>query len=143
MSDPTFIYHDGGRPPGAKPSGDCVTRSIAIATGIPYAAVARALGCLAQRERPRAGRRRSDPNRGVRRVTYDRYLASLGWVWYPTMGIGTGCRVHLRQDELPDGRLIVRLSRHLTAVINGIVYDTFDPSRNGTRCVYGYWRKAP
>ena len=23
---------------------------------------------------------------------------------------------------------------------DGVVHDTYDPSRDGTRCVYGYWR---
>lgn len=58
------------------------------------------------------------------------------------MGIGTGCRVHLRPDELPRGRLVVKLSRHITAVIDGVVYDTHDPTRGGTRCVYGYYRET-
>jgi len=33
------------------------------------------------------------------------------------------------------------LSRHLTTVIDGVIYDTYDPSREGTRCVYGYYSK--
>jgi hypothetical protein len=32
---------------------------------------------------------------------FKRYMASLGFVWVPTMGIGTGCKVHLRSGELP------------------------------------------
>lgn len=65
-----------------------------------------------------------------------------GWVWTPTMFIGSGCKVHLRGDELPAGRLIVSVSKHLVAVIDGVIHDTYDCSRNGTRCVYGYYRKA-
>lgn len=44
--------------------------------------------------------------------------------------------------ELPSGRLIVAVSRHLCAVIDGVIHDTFDPSRDGTRCVYGYFQAA-
>lgn len=40
----------------------------------------------------------------------------------------------------PDGT-VVRLSKHFTAVIDGVVHDTHDPSRDGTRCVYGIWRE--
>jgi hypothetical protein len=40
---------------------------------------------------------------------------------------------------LPNGRLIARCSRHLVAVIDGVIHDTHDSSRDGTRCVYGYW----
>lgn len=56
------------------------------------------------------------------------------------MGIGTGCTVHLVSQELPGGRLIVSVSKHLTAVIDGVIHDTHNPSRSGTRCVYGYWQ---
>jgi len=55
------------------------------------------------------------------------------------MFIGSGCRVHLRSKELPMGTLIVSVSKHLTTVIDGVINDTHDCSRDGTRCVYGYW----
>ena len=32
-----------------------------------------------------------------------------------------------------------RLSGHLAAVIDGVVHDIHDCSRDGTRCVYGYF----
>jgi len=122
-----------------------VTRAIAIATQLPYAQVYDLINEAALKERPgskrRAGRR-SSARTGVFKVTYSRVLKRLGWRWVPTMGIGTGCRVHLRADELPRGRLIVSLSKHLAAVIDGVVNDTYDPSRAGTRCVYGYWTKG-
>jgi hypothetical protein len=47
--------------------------------------------------------------------------------------------VHLRDGELPSGRLIVQVSRHVVAVIDGVMHDTHDPSRNGQRAVYGYY----
>jgi hypothetical protein len=74
------------------------------------------------------------------KVVYRPYLESLGWRWVPTMGIGQGCKVHLRAEELPPGRLIVKLSKHLVAVIDGVIHDTYDPTRRGTRCVYGFFR---
>jgi len=58
----------------------------------------------------------------------------------PIMGIGTGCKVHLRDGELPPGRMVVSVSQHYTAVIDGVVFDTHNPCRGGTRCVYGYWK---
>jgi len=39
-------------------------------------------------------------------------------------------------------RLILSLSKHLAAMVDGVVHDTHDPSRGGTRCVYGYWSEA-
>ena len=56
------------------------------------------------------------------------------------MQIGAGCKVHLRADELPRGQLLVSLSRHSAAVIDGVLHDTHDCSRDGMRCVYGYWQ---
>ena len=145
-------YDDGGRAVAGYQgrTGDCVTRSIAIATGKPYQEVYDALNQLAQRERPRGKRKRSSSRTGVFKPTIRKYLESLGWVWHPTMQIGSGCKVHLCEEELPPGRLIVQVSKHLTAVIDRVVHDTYDCQRGGLmseageerimrRCVYGYF----
>jgi hypothetical protein len=138
----TWTYDDGGRADAGYvgDAGDCVTRAIAIATGIDYATVydALAAGMASSRGRHHTRGKRSARN-GVFRNVYDPYLAGLGWRWTPTMAVGQGCRVHLRADELPAGRIVARLSRHVCAVIDGVIHDTADPSRDGTRCVYGYW----
>jgi hypothetical protein len=139
-----FNYNDGGRKDAGYKgdAGDCVVRSIAIVTGKPYKEVYNTLNILAETER--TGKRKQDKSNsrtGVYRVTYEKYLKSLGYTWIPTMGIGTGCRVHLRPDELPKGRLIVRVSGHITSMIDGIINDTYDCSREGKRCVYGYYVK--
>jgi hypothetical protein len=138
-----FVYCDGGRAEAGY-SGitrDCVTRAIAIATEVPYKEVYRALNQLASSERPNQGTVRSRSDRGVHRKTYGRYLESIGWAWIPTMFVGQGCRVHMNEEELPDGRIITRLSKHLSAVIDGVIYDLEDTSRNGNRCVYGYFER--
>ena len=136
-----FVYDDGGRAAaGFKGNArDCVTRAIAIATGMPYREVYDAINQEAHREGPRTGRTRSAARTGVHKATIRRILEQLGWEWHPTMQIGSGCQVHLRADELPSGRVIAKVSKHLVAVIDGDIHDTDDPSRNGTRCVYGYW----
>ena len=134
-----FVYNDGGRvAAGYKGrAGDCVVRAIAIAMQKPY----REVYALALAEKGR-GRTRSSARSGVGRTTYERYLRQLGWEWVATMQVGSGCRVHLRAEELPRGRLVVRLSRHLTAVIDGVIHDIYNPDRRGTRCVYGYFKLA-
>lgn len=138
-----FQYDDGGRKEAgySGKTGDCVVRSIAIATGQPYDKVYEILNMMALQERPRRGKKRSNSRTGVFRKTYEKYLKRLGWTWTPTMKIGSGCKVHLRADELPPGRLIVAVSRHMVAVINGVIHDTHDPARGGTRCVYGYYQE--
>ena len=69
------------------------------------------------------------------------YLEQRGWHWTPTMKIDSGCPVHLRASELPPGRLIVRVSGHVTAVIDGVIYDTHDCSRGGRQYVYRYFSR--
>ena len=137
-----WVFNDGGRlASGFKcMSGDCVTRSIAIATKKPYREVFDKLNLLAENERPKGKKKRSNSNNGVYKKTYKKYIASLGWEWVPTMQIGSGCKVHLKENELPNGILIVEVSKHVTCVIDGVIFDTHDPSRDGKRCVYGYWR---
>lgn len=59
-----------------------------------------------------------------------------------SISVGSGCKVHLRSSELPQGPLIVKVSRHLAAVIDRVLYDTHDCSRSGTQCVYGYFSQS-
>lgn len=136
-----WVYDDGGREAAGYKghTGDCACRAIAIGTGLAYQDVYAAINAAATRERPRGKARRSNARTGVWPRTVARILVERGWVWTPTMSIGSGTRVHLRADELPPGRVIARVSRHFVAVIDGVVHDTHDPSRDGTRAVYGYW----
>ena len=139
--------NDGGRKAaGYKGStGDCVTRAVAIATEQDYQTVYDKLseGSRTQRLTKRSRNKVSARNGvNVKRKWFKDYIASLGWVWTPTMHIGSGCKVHLRADELPTGRLIASVSKHWVAVIDGVIHDTHDPSRDGTRCVYGYWKQG-
>ena len=138
-----WVFDDGGRESAGYKgnSRDCVARAIAIATGISYQVVYDTINEIAENEKPRGSKKRSDARTGVHKYTYKAYLSSLGWNWTPTMLVGQGCKVHLRPEELPSGVLIVCVSRHLTVVKNGVIYDTHDCSRGGQRCVYGYWSK--
>lgn len=172
-----FVRDDGGREQaGFKGNaGDCVVRAVAIATAQPYQAVYDALadGCRTQRL-TKLSKVKASARNGVntRRKWFRDYMASLGWTWTPTMHIGSGCKVHLLPGELPMGRLIVAVSKHYTAVIDGVIHDTHDPSERGVtiypphfpadqlpkgvrwlengngwayepgRCVYGYWTGA-
>jgi hypothetical protein len=132
-------YNDGGRSgAGYKgDAGDCVVRAIAIATDRPYKDVYDVL--WAEIDSKSTVKRGNSPRNGVAKKAIKRYMESLGWTWTPTMQIGSGCKVHLRADELPTGTIVVSVSKHVCAVIDGVVHDTYDPTRDGTRCVYGYW----
>ena len=153
MNHTGFVYNDGGRLAAGfrGAAGDCVTRAITIATGGDYRAVYDELFArgrdLAETGRSRAARRLKSrgatPRNGTLRKVYEPYLIDRGWVWTPTMHIGQGCTVHLRRDELPAVTLIARVSRHLVAIVDGTAYDTPDPARGGSRCVYGYYQPPP
>lgn len=115
-----------------------MTRAIAIATGLPYRQI---YSDLAERHDIRTGERTA--RKGIFRKDYEPYLFDLGWIWNATMKIGSGCKVHLRDGEIPnEGPIITRLSRHITAVIDGVIHDTYDPSRDETRCVYGWYERG-
>lgn len=140
-----FEYNDGGRSScGLKGlARDCVARSIAIASGLPYKDVHDFLARKTGEQRAgKAGKRKASADHGVNtsRQWFRDYMKSIGFSWTPTMAVGSGCQVHLRDGELPIGRLVVSVSRHYTAVIDGVIHDTHDPSRGGRRCVYGYWK---
>lgn len=139
-----FTKDDGGREAAGfrGSAGDCVARSIAIATRRPYAEVYDALadGTGRQRASPGRDRRPRSAANGIdtKRAWFRDYMTSLGFSWEPTMQIGSGCLVHLAIGEVPNrGRLVVCVSRHYTAVVDGVIFDTSNPSRDGTRCVYG------
>jgi hypothetical protein len=141
-----FVYNDGGRSKyfTAQKVGDCGVRAICNATGKDYKEVYNAINRLAKTERTGVRKHSiSNARNGVYRCTMHNYLSSIGWEWCPTMTIGSGCQVHLNERELPEGTLILNLSGHFSCVKNGVLYDTYDCSRGGTRCVYGYWRKDP
>lgn len=137
-----FVFSDGGRSKYFKAEnvGDCVCRASCNATGMDYKEVYDGLNREAKKERRTRGR--SSARDGMYKASRKRYIESLGWVWHPTMQVGGGCKVHLREDELPGGTLIVSVSKHLTCVKDGVLYDTYDCSRDGTRCVYGYYTRG-
>lgn len=146
----TFNYNDGGRKEsGLKgKAGDCVCRAIAIATGMPYNKIWQELskGNASQRKgkyesKTKVGKKTADKGISTKRKWFDDYMKSMGFKWIPTMLVGQGCKIHLKKEELPMGTIICNVSKHFVAVIDGVINDTYDCSRGGTRCVYGYYIK--
>lgn len=145
-----FTYSDGGRKAaGFKGhAGDCALRAVAVALQLPYGVARDELMAAAAdyraTHRNRQARQMNGNSvfRGVWREVLQAYLESKGWTWIPTMKIGQGCTVHLKADELPEGRIIASVSKHYVAVIGGVAHDTDDPRRDGTRCVYGYFQRT-
>lgn len=147
-----YIYDDGGRAEAGfrGKTNDCVARAVAIASGLPYSQVYQSIAQGVGSER---GSKGATARKGVHtnRKWFREYMQTLGFVWVPTMKVGQGCTTHLVRGELPTGRLVVAVSKHVTAVIDGVIRDTQDPSREklvtepsgntrlAHRCVYGYW----
>lgn len=137
-----WVKDDGGRADaGFKGiTGDCVCRAIAIATERPYKEVYDLINEFSKSERVgKRKKKKSNARTGVYKGCIRKVMDHYGWTWVPTMKVGQGCTVHLTEDELPKGRLVVSVSKHETAVIDGVLHDIYDCSRDGTRCVYGYY----
>lgn len=127
-----YVFNDGGRAKYFKAAkvSDCVVRAIAIATQKDYKAVYDEIADVCG----------YTPRNGIERKDTKKVMKHFGGKWTATMTIGSGCKVHLRDGEVPmKGRIICNCSGHVVAVIDGVINDTHDPSRGGTRCVYGYW----
>ena len=125
-------YDDGGRSKyfAASKVGDCVTRAVAIVTQQDYKEVYDVIHDIVG----------YSPRNGVRKKDVKKVMAAFGGKWHSCMTIGSGCKTHLEDGEIPmHGRIVCSVSKHLVAVIDGVIHDTFDASRNGNRCVYGYW----
>lgn len=139
-----WIFDDGGRAEAGYKgtAGDCGCRAIAIATQKPYKEVYKLINEYGKLEKPSKRRRgRTNARTGVHNHTFRKIMEDLGWTWHPTMTIGTGCTTHLADGELPNGRIVCNVSKHYVAVIDGVVHDTYDCTRDGKRCVYGYFTK--
>ncbi len=123
---------------------DCVCRAISLATGKDYKDVYDLINSYAKQEidENEIMNTYSSARNGVSKKLTHKILTDLGFKWTPTMIFGKGCKTHLRENELPKGTLIVSLSKHVACVKNGTLYDTYDCSREGNRCVYGYYKKG-
>jgi hypothetical protein len=140
----TYHHTDGGRAAAGYKglAEDCACRALAIAAEIQYRTAYDLINAFCADVKGRKKRwGKSSARTGVHHLIYHRVLAHLGWKWTPTKKIGSSARVRVRSDELPKGRLILSLSRHYAAFIDGELLDNHDSSRDGTRLVYGYWIK--
>ena len=152
-----WVYDDGGRHKyfKGKYAGDCFVRAVSIATGYDYKFVYDTVNEIAKKEPKSKYRRdRSSSRDGVYQVTAKRVMRFFGWTWVPYTKHGH--LLHLNPEELPKGTIICNCAKHVTCVIDGVIYDAYDCSnkdsnffyRDGKklknhkdRVVYGYWIK--
>ena len=133
-----FNRNDGGRADaGFKGrTGDCVTRSIAIATETSYRQVYKGLTELTKLM---TGGIKTTVRNGCSKEVAHQYLTTLGWslVLTPNSNL---------KDAPQDQTIIAVLPRHKVAVINGIVNDTWDSrvsrrTKCGSPRLLGYYIK--
>ena len=117
--------------PKGKLVGDCVKRAIAKATGNPYHDVS--LGLNRHKKITGAKSFNSDYNwlSYIEKVCNGKKLSFPSVKGEPRMNGKRFC------DAYPKGRYVLQMANHLTACVDGIIYDTWDCSY---KCVYRAWK---
>ncbi|WP_373120721.1 hypothetical protein [Mycobacterium marinum] len=149
IPEPRYQYCDGGRAAAGFPPltdavrGDCVTRGIAIAARLEYEQARQLLdkvGCTAQdwSEHPITY---TDADDGLQIAVVRRVLESeLGWEYHDLYTQPT-----FELDRLPMGSVVVMLASqpHLCAVVDRVLYDTYDSTEGGQATLFSYWTPPP
>tara|TARA_R110002012_G_C11407702_1_gene586601 strand:+ start:192 stop:593 length:402 start_codon:yes stop_codon:yes gene_type:complete len=127
----TLIFNDGGRSHYFKGrTGDCATRAMSIALELDYKLC---YDELAKAHSAKTGKRSA--RNGIYKDDFNTVLKLHGWVWHSAPKFD-GRKA--RYSDMPQGRVIVRMARHFAAVVDGVLYDTWD---SRYKMVYGYWAK--
>ena len=125
-----YNYNDGGKKEaGFKSDQDCGIRAVAIACELSYNE-ARSILKQAAKNGKMGSRQIS---KGIYKEDMSFALRGLGWTWMPAPKL-EGRKA--RYKDLPKGRVIARMAKHYSAVIDGEIHDTWDCSE---KMVYGYW----
>lgn len=129
--------HDGGRfAAGYKGlADDCVCRALAIALQRKYEDVYREIALVAKEN----GHKGYSARKGMPKELTAVVMNHFGFTWVPLIIPRRQARPKLASAELPSGRIICKVSRHVCAVVDQVIWDNHDPQREGDRLVYGYW----
>ena len=130
----SFISNDGGRSLSKRPneSRDCSVRALAIATNSDYDAIYDLLHSY--------GRKKNTGFKFRSFIEKIKFVNGYSFVWisFPArkgekrMTISNFC------ENFNSGTYIVRTARHVIAIIDGVVNDSWMQRDN--RCVYGCWK---
>lgn len=128
-----FQFNDGGRAEAGYKgyAGDCVCRAIAIALELDYKETYLQLARL---NKIALGKRSA--RNGVAKDAYEKFLKDHGWVWHKAPKFEGRKAKHY---DMPEGVVIARMAKHLAAVVDGVVHDTWDSTQ---KMVYGYYAPA-
>ncbi len=131
-----FIWNDGGRATSGfvGSAGDCVTRAVAIATGLAYRDVYSTIG----------KRTAKSPRGGVETSAAEAYLSELGWTSHRVDEVLFE-PAFLYKGIIPKGVVIVDLVRgrrrsgHYCCLVDHVVHDTWNPMDDGIYDVVQYF----
>lgn len=137
------VYTDGGRAASGYKDyqrGDCGCRATAIVLDKPYKEIYKDMyhwfkvevdGALCKGP--------SHPRKGIVLSDMKEYMDSWNWRYVKLPHTGRNYAVRMLAEDLPMGRLIVHVHRHFVAVIDHVMYDTWDCSDGGFTGVLGYF----
>lgn len=141
----SFEHSDDGRArAGFRGSaGDCGVRAAAIVTGSDYRATydalfARQKAYRAKSRKPAKRDRTASPRAGVARDVMHAHMIEAGADWIALASIGGDVvRVIDVAARWPRGRIVMRLARHYSVMIDGVNLDTW--GQHPQKRVYGVW----
>lgn len=105
--------------------GDCVIRSIACTTSMPYSQVRRQLNAFKKVTGAKSYNSDHNPHRYVEDVLDARRVS-----------VPAGTTVEKFCDENPHGRYVIDIDGHWTACIDGCIYDTWDTRNESVNFAY-------
>lgn len=116
--------------PKGKFVGDCVKRSLTLLTGNDYMEVSRKLNEIKRQKHGTAFNNNK---------VWKAFVAEQGWqkICFPAVAGEPRMNGERFCQEFKKGAYLLRMAHHLTAVVDGVIYDTFDCSM---KCVYVCWK---
>lgn len=115
--------------PQGKRVGDCVKRAIAGAENRDYMEVQRELNRL----KKKTGAKRFNDDKNWKTYVKEKGYTKLS---FPAVKGKPRMNGEMFCKEYPKGRYILRMARHLSCCIDGVIYDTWDCTE---KCVYNAW----
>lgn len=115
--------------PEGKKVGDCVKRALTLATNKDYKTVSLELNRL---KKVTGAKKFNDNN------NWKEYVKLQGWekLSFPAIAGQPRMNGHRFVENYPKGTYLLRMSKHLVTVKDGIIYDTWDCR---DKCVYNAW----
>lgn len=116
--------------PQQKRVRDCVKRAISFVSGLPYEQVAKELNELKKETKSKV----FNDNKN-----WKEYISRKGWkkLSFPSEKGKARMNGERFCEQFQQGTYLLQMARHLTAIKDGVIYDTWDCSQ---KCVYMAWK---